>query len=80
MAYNEHLAKRIQGALKLFPKEISNEITEKTMFEGLSFLYKNKMTVGIIKEDLAVRVCADKLERLLKNKYVRPMDFTKKNQ
>tara|TARA_R110002153_G_scaffold67719_1_gene180235 strand:- start:190 stop:528 length:339 start_codon:yes stop_codon:yes gene_type:complete len=78
MAYNEDLSKRINAAFSLFPKTITDEIVVKKMFGGLSFLYKNKMTVGIIKNDLAVRIITDKMNIVLKNKYVRPMDFTKK--
>jgi TfoX/Sxy family transcriptional regulator of competence genes len=48
------------------------------MFGGLSFLYKGKMTVGIIKEDLVVRIIADKIEKELAKPHVRPMDFTKR--
>ena len=48
------------------------------MFGGLAFLYKGKMTVGVIKADLMVRVIDKKMPVMLKNKSVRPMDFTKK--
>lgn len=78
MAYNEQLAKRIQASFDFFPKDVSSHIVQKRMFGGLTFLYKNKMTVGIIKEELAVRVLSSKMDEILKNKYVRPMDFTKK--
>ena len=49
------------------------------MFGGLSFLYKDKMTVGIIKDDLAVRIVASKMDAELVKKEVRPMDFTKRS-
>ncbi|MFC5045183.1 TfoX/Sxy family protein [Aquimarina hainanensis] len=74
MSYNEHLATRIRTALSIFPEEFS----EKKMFGGLAFLYKGKMTLGIIKEELAVRVLADKMEKQLSLPFVRPMDFTKR--
>jgi len=74
MAFNEQLANRIREQLKFF----SEEFTEKRMFGGLSFLYRGKMTVGIIKEDLAVRIVADKMETELAKDTVRPMDFTKR--
>jgi len=74
MAYNERLANRIREQLKLFPEEF----TEKRMFGGLSFLFHGKMTVGIVKDDLAVRIIDAKMETELANKYVRPMDFTKR--
>ncbi|MCD2258877.1 TfoX/Sxy family protein [Psychroserpens luteolus] len=74
MAFNEQLANRIREQLKFFPETF----TEKRMFGGLSFLYEGKMTVGIIKEDLAVRIIADKMEVELAKPTVRPMDFTKR--
>ncbi len=74
MAFNEQLAKRIRAQLQLFPEEF----TEKRMFGGLSFLYQGKMTVGIVKEDLAVRIISDKMETELAKDFVRPMDFTKR--
>jgi len=74
MAYNERLANRIREQLKLFPEEF----TEKRMFGGLSFLFQGKITVGIVKDDLAVRIIDAKMETELANKYVRPMDFTKR--
>jgi len=74
MAFNEQLANRLREQLKFF----SEDFTEKRMFGGLSFLYQGKMTVGIVKEDLAVRVVADKMEKILESDYTRPMDFTKR--
>lgn len=74
MAYNEPLAIRIREALKLFPETF----TEKKMFGGLSFLYHGKMTVGIVKDELAVRVIGEKMPELLELPHTRPMDFTKK--
>jgi len=74
MAYNEATANRIREQLKLFPETF----TEKKMFGGLSFLFQGKMTVGIVKEDLAVRVVDKKMTLELKKESVRPMDFTKR--
>ena len=74
MAYNEQIAIRIREQLKLY----SEDFTEKKMFGGLSFLYQGKMTVGIVKDDLAVRIVSDKMETELTKDFVRPMDFTKR--
>ncbi len=41
-------------------------------------MYSGKMTVGIVKNDLMVRVITPKMERTLKSEHVRPMDFTKR--
>lgn len=74
MAFDQQLASRIRYQLNLFPEAF----TEKKMFGGLSFLYQGKMTVGIVKNDLAVRVISNKMEGELKKPAVRPMDFTKR--
>lgn len=74
MAFNEQLANRIREQLKFFP----DEFTEKKMFGGLCFLYKGKMTIGIVKEDLMVRILSETIETELAKDNVRPMDFTKR--
>lgn len=74
MPFNEQIANRIREQLKLFPEEF----TEKKMFGGLSFLYQGKMTVGIVRDDLAVRIVDSKMDMELAKEFVRPMDFTKK--
>ncbi|MFD0862465.1 TfoX/Sxy family protein [Sungkyunkwania multivorans] len=74
MACNETLANGIREIIRSF----SEEFTEKKMFGGLSFLYKGKMTVGIIKEELVVRIVSEKEQAMLDFPYVRPMDFTKR--
>ena len=76
MAYNEELEKRLNFALKVFPNSITEHITKKRMFGGLAIMYKGKMTVGIVKNDLMVRVVGNKMDVILKQKEVRPMDFT----
>ncbi|NJB70316.1 TfoX/Sxy family transcriptional regulator of competence genes [Saonia flava] len=73
MTCNQEIAKRIRESLRVFPRDF----TEKKMFGGISFLHHRKMTVGVIKEDLAVRVISNKMEGLMQLDAVRPMDFTK---
>lgn len=74
MAYNEKLADRIREQLLIY----HNDINEKKMFGGISFLYKGKMSVGVIGNDMVIRVIAAKMESELEKHNVRPMDFTKK--
>ncbi|KQC29366.1 TfoX/Sxy family protein [Flagellimonas eckloniae] len=74
MPYNEEIAIRIRHAVALFPEEF----TEKKMFGGVAFLYKGKMTVGPVKNDLMVRVVGTKMDVVLRQEHVRPMDFTGK--
>jgi len=74
MPYNENLANRIREHLLIS----QDNIIEKKMFEGLSFLFKGKMSVGIVGNDLAVRVVPSKMDKELEKHNVRPMDFTNK--
>ena len=74
MAYNEYTAIRIRNQLKMFPENFE----ERNMFGGLAFLYQGKMTIGIVKEELAVRVIAAKMATELAKPHARPMDFTKR--
>jgi len=74
MAYNQKLADKIREHLLVY----SDDISEKKMFGGLSFLYKGKMSVGVMGNDMAVRVIASKMDGELEKHNVRPMDFTNK--
>jgi len=71
MAYDEKLADRIRQAVGPRP-----EVTEKKMFGGLAFLHDGKMFVGIVKDDLMVRVGPERYDAALTEAHVRPMDFT----
>ena len=74
MAYDQQLAFRIRQHLASMPYDL----TEKKMFGGLAFLYKGKMTVGVNKEDLMVRIIDGKWQEALKQHYVNEMKFTGK--
>jgi len=74
MAYNELLADSLRNLLVPY----GDDIQEKKMFGGISFLYQGKMSVGIIKNELAVRVIASKIYSELEKSNVRLMDFTKR--
>jgi len=54
MAYSEKLAKRIRERLAALPN-----IEEKEMMGGLTFMYNDKMCVGIIKDELMCRIDPD---------------------
>ena len=72
MAYSEYLADRVRGSLK----SLNAAFAEKKMFGGLSFLVDDKMCVGIIKDDLVVRVDPELQDEFLKEESCRIMDFT----
>ncbi len=71
---SKELIDRVRAAL--IPWQ--SHITEKRMFGGTCFLYKGKMCVGEIKQQLMVRIVAEKMEDALKKPEVFPMDFTGK--
>ncbi|MGB5699232.1 TfoX/Sxy family protein [Muriicola sp.] len=78
MAFDELLAQRIRLSLEMYPPETQSLITEKKMFGGMVFLLKGKMTIGVLKEKLMVRVVPEKMTKIFDNPFVEPMDFIKK--
>ena len=72
MAYNEFLADRMRQILA----EKSVFYLEKKMMGGLTFMVDDKMCVGIIKDNLMVRIDPDFYEEALKKKGCREMNFT----
>jgi TfoX/Sxy family transcriptional regulator of competence genes len=71
MAYDEGLAERLRTVLSE-----EDGVAEKKMFGGLAFMVRGHMSVGIVKDDLMVRVSPDDYERWVKEPHARPMDFT----
>ena len=71
MAYDEGLAERVRELLSDEPG-----VAEKRMFGGLAFLRGGNMCVGVVGEDLMVRVKPDAYAGLLRLPHVRKMDFT----
>ena len=73
MAYNEQLADRIRT--QLAPQE---DVEEKNMMGGLTFMVNSKMCVGIVKDDLMVRLNPDIHDKAIEQNGCREMDFTGK--
>jgi TfoX/Sxy family transcriptional regulator of competence genes len=73
MAYDGGLAERIRFVL-----DEESRVSEKEMFGGVAFLLDGKMFVGVVKDDLMVRVGPEHYDDSLKRAHVRPMDFTGK--
>ena len=71
MAYDEGLAHRVRELLSGH-----EAIGEKKMFGGLSFLLQGNMAVGIIGDDLIVRVGPQGYEEALEQDHTRAFDFT----
>lgn len=73
MAYDEQLAERVRRALGG-----RSDITERKMFGGLTFLRDGRMCCGIVGQDLMVRVVSAEMPPVMRQRHVRPMDFTGK--
>jgi TfoX/Sxy family transcriptional regulator of competence genes len=71
MAYDEDLADRIR---EVMPAD--GEVTERKMFGGLAFLLGGHMFVGVVGNELMVRIGAEAAQRALERDHVREMDFT----
>jgi TfoX/Sxy family transcriptional regulator of competence genes len=71
MAYDEKLGDRIRDVLVVEP-----DLEERKMFGGLAFLLGGHMCVGIVGDELMVRVGPEGHEAALARPHARPMDFT----
>ncbi|MEZ4287723.1 MAG: TfoX/Sxy family protein [Polyangiales bacterium] len=71
MPYDEKLAERVRQSLKT-----RRGVEEKKMFGGIAFMVRGHMTVGVMDNDLMVRVGKDDYDEALKMPGARPMDFT----
>ena len=73
MAYDEEVALRVRNALARY-----TPIEEKKMFGGLAFMLRGHMCVGVIDDELMVRVGLAGYEAALSTPHAREMDFTGK--
>lgn len=71
MAYDEALADRVRDVLA--PRA---DLTERKMFGGIAFMIGGNMAVGVIEDELMVRLDPADAEQALAEPSVRPMDFT----
>jgi len=71
MAFDQVLADRVRGVLS--PRA---ELTERKMFGGIAFMIAGNMAVGVIGDDLMVRLDPADAEKAVAEPHVRPMDFT----
>lgn len=71
MAYDQDLATRVRAALGE-----RRDVIEKAMFGGIAFMVRGHMTVGLVNDDLVVRVDPADNDRLVAEPHARPMDFT----
>ncbi|HEX6229532.1 MAG TPA: TfoX/Sxy family protein [Solirubrobacterales bacterium] len=71
MAYDDSLAERVRDVLAG-----RERLSERKMFGGIAFMIGGNMAVGLINDDLIVRLDPADAERALGEPHVRPMDFT----
>jgi len=74
VAYNEDVADAVRQALA----ELHVNVVERKMFGGLAFMVAGHMTVGVIGDELMVRVGRDGHEHAVGQPHAREMDFTGK--
>lgn len=74
MAHDEELETRVRNALE----KDAVEYELKYMFGGVTFMIRGHMSLGVVKEDLLVKVGKDAHEAAMEAPHTRPMDFTKK--
>jgi TfoX/Sxy family transcriptional regulator of competence genes len=70
MAYDETLAERTRTVLAG-----RDGVTEQKMFGGIAFMVADHMAVGVINDDLMVRVGPDAHDDAVSRPHVRPMEF-----
>lgn len=71
MAYDEGLATRVRDLVAELPGMV-----EKKMFGGLAFLFQGNMSVGVLGEELIVRLDPEDAQTALAEPGVRVFDFT----
>jgi TfoX/Sxy family transcriptional regulator of competence genes len=73
MAFDESLGDRIRELFASY-----KNVEEKRMFGGLCFMLNDKMCVGIVKDELMLRISPQDYETVIHIEGCREMDFNKK--
>ena len=73
MGYDEALAQRVRHVV---PDDPASEVVERKMFGGLAFLLNGHMFVGVVHDELMVRLGEAAVVEALSRPHVREMDFT----
>lgn len=74
MPYSESLYHQVKKQLIL--REVA--FVEKKMFGGVAFMLQDKMCIGVVKEQIMLRVLEEAYERLIHKEGFELMDFTGK--
>ncbi|NCX95496.1 MAG: TfoX family protein [Chitinophagia bacterium] len=73
MAYNEQLAARVRDYMAKLPN-----VEEKKMMGGITFMYNDKMCVGVKKDELMCRIDPDIHDEVAAKPGCRSMDMSAK--
>ena len=73
MPHDEKVAERLRAVLKR-----RKGFTEKKMFGGIAFLLHGHMCVGVLEDELVLRLGDERAAEALEEPHTRPMDFTGK--
>lgn len=73
MAFDEDLAERVRESLAA---DVVERVSERKMFGGLAFMLDGNMFVGIVGDELMVRLGPEAADAALERPHVRIMDFT----
>jgi TfoX/Sxy family transcriptional regulator of competence genes len=73
MAYDEKLAARVRGLLS-----DREDVSERAMFGGLTFMLGGRMCCGVNRNELIVRLDPHDAVAALARPHARPMDFTRR--
>lgn len=71
MVYDEGLAERVREVIAA-----RTALSERKMFGGIAWMLHGNMAVGIVGDDLMVRVGPDAHDKALEEPHARPMDFS----
>ncbi|MFQ5941969.1 MAG: TfoX/Sxy family protein [Anaerolineales bacterium] len=71
MAYSDELADRIRGVIGTPP-----DLVEREMFGGIGFMVQGNMAVGVIGDEMMVRLAKDETDDALQEPGARIFDFT----
>lgn len=74
MAYEQQIADRVERLLL----DLEIQFEPKKMFGGIAFMINEKMCIGVVKDELMLRVMDEHYEELVALPFARPMDFTRK--
>ena len=76
MPHSTEIEQRLNHLFLQGPAEVREHMEVRKMFGGLAYLYRGKMSVGIVGDSLVARVPASYMDEALQRPGARPMDFT----